>query len=222
MSVVTKNKTNKIVPKKVEEKDERLEDIFGSKIATAIVKYSKEYGVDRYLLAALIVAENSGVNDKSDKAVEKVGDALKENPNRFSKRVRYLKFYKKGKLVGREIQSLGMLQLTKRSFNQIKKTYEDKTRGDTFWSVATNYNKSIKYAALYLSYIKNLVEKNNISPTKDLLAAAYNMGPTKLIKLAKEHKGEWIAYASNTAKDYVKKINAVYEVIAPAEIAKNK
>ncbi|GEM_PF-5291885 len=189
------------IPKKVNVYA-KLKIVFGQHIAKSISEWSRTYGVDPYLIASLIVAEHTGIDDKN--RVKTVGERLKKNPN-----------YYRGVKSKTGFESFGLMQIRENTFKEIQRRAKKNTVGDTFEEVIANYDKSIKYAALYLSFIKKAYGYK----TKEQLAIAYNAGPNSFL-LKNPHKeltpDEKIT--KQVAMEYVYKMKKTYLLIKNAPI----
>lgn len=174
-----------------------LESKFGGEISTQVIYWTNKYGVDPLLLAALIVAEHSGINDKN--ALNIVGKNLRKNINYYNKSVSN---------IGDEVkESRGLMQFTKPTYQtvtnllkrdneKVAKSYDEMVNDPAF---------SIKYAARYIAYIQTFLGTKDI----DILAAAYNAGLQRVKN--KPYKDGDIR---NLARDYRQKMRNAYNELS--------
>ena len=142
---------------KESEEYKKLARYFGSTIAGAIVKYSEQYHIDSFVLASIMVAENSAKGSKEE--IEVIGRRLKKNPNYYNER-------KAGE--GKKA-SRGLMQITEPTYETIKRLLGDTK---TYDDVIKNPESSIEYAAKYVSYLIKIGKKSI-----EEIAGAYNAGP---------------------------------------------
>jgi len=145
------------VSKQESEEYKKLVRYFGSTIAGAIVKYSEQYHIDPFVLASIMVAENSA--GSKEKEIEIIGRRLKKNPN----------YYNERKAGEGEKASRGLMQITEPTYETIKRLLGDTK---TYDDVINNPELSIEYAAKYISYLMKIGKKSI-----EEIAAAYNAGP---------------------------------------------
>ena len=153
-------KTQEVSKPEYKESEEykKLARRFGSTIARAIVKCSEQYHIDPFVLASIMVAENSAKGSKEE--IEIIGRRLKKNPNYYNERT-----------AGEgEKASRGLMQITEPTYETIKMLLGDKKT--SYKDVINNPELSIKYAAKYVSYLMKIGKKSI-----EEIAAAYNAGP---------------------------------------------
>lgn len=204
------------------EEYKKLEPIFGQAISASLCRWGKKYNVEPYIIASIMVAENSGPNDPDPFSI--ISKNLKENPNHYANRISYvLVTDKKGRPIKdkhgnykKREQAYGLLQITKTTFRELKRIARADTAAENnIQSVAASYGKSIRYASIYVASFR---KRDNIK-TNEKIAVAYNAGPYSFMidNPNKENLTEKEERTKRDALDYIKKFNRAYEYITKGQ-----